>query len=186
MIELYAATALWVITHLGISNSPLRPALVARLGDGGYLGFYSVLALGTLTWMVMAWSDAPRDLWLWEPRGWQRMVPLAVMPIACMLLIGGLVGVNPTAVGQEARLGEPDVARGMLRVTRHPVQWAILLWALAHMFPNGDAPTLVLLLGVALVAGFGPLLIDRRKAANAPEDFAKFAAGTSWSTLSIR
>ncbi len=179
MTELLIAAALWIATHLGISSSGLRGWMTARLGEGAYLGAYSLLAVATLTFLILAWVDAPRDIWLWYPAPWQTWFALLLMPFAFLLLITGLLGPNPTSVGQEGRLADPDTVRGVLRITRHPVQWAFLLWAVAHVPPNGDLATLIFLAAIALVAGAGTLLIDRKKALQAGEAWPAFAAATS-------
>lgn len=179
MTELLVAAALWVATHLGISSTAVRARAVNVLGEGAYLGAYSLLAVATLTFLILAWADAPRDVWLWYPAAWQTWVALLVMPIALLLLVLGLLGPNPTSVGQERRLADPGTIRGVLRITRHPVQWAFLLWALAHVPANGELATLILLAAIAVVAGGGTVLIDRKKAAVAGDEWQAFAAATS-------
>ncbi len=179
MTELLIAAVLWVATHLGLSSSRLRPWLVARLGESAYLGAYSLVAVATLVFLILAWADAPRQHWLWYPAPWQTWFALIVMPFAFLLLVTGLLGPNPTSVGQEARIGDPAAVRGVLRITRHPVQWAFLLWAVAHVVPNGDIATLVFLAAIALVAGGGTLLIDRKKAQQAGAAWQSFRAVTS-------
>lgn len=179
MTELLLAAVLWVGTHLGISSTSARARLVALLGEGGYLGAYSLLAVATLTFLILAWADAPRDVWLWYPAPWQTWVALLVMPFAFILLVTGLLGPNPTSVGQEAQLGDPDRIRGILRITRHPVQWSFLLWALAHVPANGELATLVLLAAIGLVAGGGTVLIDRKKARQWDAAWNGFTAVTS-------
>jgi uncharacterized membrane protein len=179
MTELLIAAALWIATHLGISSTGLRARAVSMIGEGAYLGAYSLLAVATLTFLILAWADAPRDIWLWYPAAWQTWVALLLMPLAFMLLVAGLLGPNPTSVGQDRQLADPEAVRGVLRVTRHPVQWAFLLWALAHVPANGELATLILLAAIALVAGLGTLLIDRKKSAAAGEHWQTFAAATS-------
>lgn len=179
MAELVFAAVLWIATHLGVSSTPLRARMVALLGEGGYLGAYSLLAVATLTFLILAWADAPRDIWLWYPAIWHTWLALLLMPLGFLLLVTGLLGANPTSVGQEGRLADPEAVRGMLRVTRHPVQWAFLIWVLAHVPANGDVATLILLAAIAVVAGGGTVLIDRKKAAARPEAWQSFAAVTS-------
>ena len=179
MTELLIAATLWIATHLGISSTAARARVVNAIGEGAYLGAYSLLAVATLTFLILAWADAPRDIWLWYPARWQTWVALLLMPLAFILLVTGLLGPNPTSVGQERHLGDPEAVRGVLRITRHPVQWAFLLWALAHVPANGELATLILLAAIALVAGLGTLLIDRKKAALAGDQWQRFAAATS-------
>lgn len=179
MPELIAASATWLLTHLGLSSSPLRPLLVGRIGEGPYRGLYSLIAVGALSWLILAWADAPRTMLLRESSGWLRWIPVLVMPLALILLVGGLSGPNPTAVGQERQLGSADGVRGVLRITRHPVQWAILLWALTHMAANGDVATLLFTATIAFTSALGMVLIDRRKAREDAEAWSIFAAASS-------
>jgi uncharacterized membrane protein len=127
----------------------------------------------TLAWMVVAYTHAPH-VPLWNGGAAARYVPLVVLPLACMLLVGGLIAPNPTAVGMERAAVADDPAPGMLRVTRHPVMWAIGLWALAHLPPNGDAASLVFFGALALLALGGTVLIDRKK---------RLALGSNWQRL---
>jgi uncharacterized membrane protein len=179
MPELLAASAIWLLTHLGLSGSPLRGMLVARIGEGPYRGLYSLIAAGALTWLILAWAGAPRTMLLWESTTWLRWIPVALMPLALILLVGGLSGPNPTAAGQERQLGAADSVRGVLRITRHPVQWAILLWALTHLAANGDAATLLFTATIGLTSALGMALIDRRKAVDDPDAWSTFAAASS-------
>jgi uncharacterized membrane protein len=151
----------------------LRGTLRDKLGERGYLGLYSALALVTLSWMVVAYIHAPH-VPLWNDGVAARRVPLVVLPFACMLLIGGLIAPNPTAVGMERAADADDPAPGMLRVTRHPVMWAIGLWALAHLPPNGDVASLIFFGALALLALGGTVLIDRKK---------RLALGSNWQHL---
>ena len=61
---------------------------------------------------------------------WTALVPVVVMPFATILLVAGYSTRNPTAVGMERSARADDPAPGILRVTRHPVMWAIGLWAI--------------------------------------------------------
>lgn len=179
MLELLLAAAIWILTHLGISSTALRQRLVGTLGESAYLGVYSLVAAMALTFLILSWAHAPRDIWLWAPAGWHVWWSLVLMLLACILLVLGVLSPNPTSVGQDNYLSRPEAARGIVRVTRHPVQWAFLLWAVAHVPANGDLATLVLLFAIAVVAGAGPLLIDRRRARSHPEGWAHFGAVTS-------
>lgn len=173
MISLLAATLAFVGSHIVLSSTTLRGTLREKVGERGYLALFSALALVTLAWMVVAYGHAPH-LPLWDLGRLGRHVPLVVVPIASILLVGGLVAPNPTAVGMERAAGADDPAPGVLRVTRHPVMWAIGLWALAHLAPNGDAASLVFFGALAALALGGTVLIDRKK---------RLALGSNWQRL---
>ncbi|HSA82173.1 MAG TPA: NnrU family protein, partial [Geminicoccaceae bacterium] len=142
MTELTAAVAFLLATHYGISSTPLRAWLVARLGERAYLGIYSVIALGAIAWVISAYRRAPY-VELWPTPGWLAWIPLFVMPLALVLAVSGLSTLNPTAVGVPDTLNRPEPARGIFRVTRHPFLWSVGLWAAAHIVVNGDLAGLV-------------------------------------------
>jgi uncharacterized membrane protein len=168
---LVVATAAFLLTHL-VSGTPLRPKLVAALGEWPYRGVYSAAAFLTLGAMVWAYSGVPREP-LWPGL---RLVPMVVMPIAFVLIACGYFR-NPTMVGADRLLKSDDPARGMIRITRHPIMWGVMLWAGAHVLARGDLKAVVFFGGLFLVALLGTLSMDRRKRAN--PDFVRFAAVTS-------
>ena len=57
-----------------------------------------------------------------------------------------------------------DPARpGIVRLTRHPMLFALALWAIGHLVPNGDLAHVILFGSFAGFALMGGALIDRRK-----------------------
>ena len=171
MTLLVIATLLFMGTHFA-SSTPLRPKMVAALGEWPYRGVYSLVAFITLGLMVWAYLGAPREM-LWTP---MRDTPYVLMPVAFILVACGYWR-NPTIVGADRLLKSEDPARGMIRITRHPLMWAIMLWALSHILARGDVKSLVFFGSLLLVAGAGTLLMDARKRSN--PDFVRFAAVTS-------
>lgn len=171
MTDLLAAAALFLLTHF-VTSTPLRPALVKALGEWPYRGLYSLVALATLAWMIRAYGNAPREP-LWTGL---HSLPVVVMPFAFLLLACGYWR-NPTMVGADQLLKSDDPARGMIRITRHPIMWALMLWAGAHVLARGDMKSLIFFGCFLLLAGAGTIAMDHRKRSN--PDFARFAAVTS-------
>ena len=171
MTALVVATAAFVLTHL-VSGTALRPKLVGALGEWPYRGAYSALALITLGAMIWAYIGVPREP-LWPAL---RLAPIIVTPIAFVYIACGYFR-NPTMVGADKLLKSDDPARGIIRITRHPIMWGVMLWAAAHVLGAGNLRGLVFFGGLFLVALIGTLSMDRRKRAN--PDFARFAAVTS-------
>ena len=171
MTMLVIATVAFLATHF-VTSTPLRPALVNAMGEWPYRGVYSLVAFVTLGWMVWAYSGAPREL-LWNP---VREIPFALMPFAFILIACGYWR-NPTMVGADKLLKSEDPARGMIRITRHPIMWGIMLWAAAHILARGDLKSLVFFGSFLVVALVGTLSMDSRKKAN--PDWPRFAAVTS-------
>ncbi|MFP5435348.1 MAG: NnrU family protein, partial [Alphaproteobacteria bacterium] len=89
---LIAATA-FVGTHFILSH-PLRAPLVARLGEKGFLGVYSLVAAITLIWMIVAYRAAPVTPMLWPVGDGLWAIATVIMLVASILLLGSLVG-NP-------------------------------------------------------------------------------------------
>ncbi|HUK04395.1 MAG TPA: NnrU family protein [Burkholderiales bacterium] len=172
---LYAATITFLATHF-LSSTPLRPALARVLGEKGYLGLYTLVAFLALGWMIWAYKRAPTEV-LWPGL---RLAPAIAMPFAFVLLACGLFARNPTAVGQARALESDEPARGMLRVTRHPMMWGFILWSASHILARGELKSLVFFGGFLVLAALGALLIDRRKEATLGEDWQRFAKATSY------
>ena len=171
MTWLVAATAAFLLTHF-VSSTPLRAALVARLGEWPYRGAYSAAAFVSLAAMIWAYAVAPREA-LWPGL---RHLPSAVMPVAFILIVCGYWR-NPTMVGADRLLKSEEPARGMIRITRHPLMWGIMLWSAAHVLARGELASSVFFGGFFLLAALGTVSIDFRKRTN--PDWARFAAVTS-------
>jgi uncharacterized membrane protein len=171
MEALLLATAAFLITHF-VTSTPLRPKLVAAMGEWPYRGVYTVVALATFGWMIWAYTQAPREP-LWSGL---HYLPVIVMPFALILIACGYYR-NPTMVGADALLKSEDPARGMIRVTRHPIMWGLMLFAGVHILARGDSRALVFFGSFLVLGGIGTLAIDRRKRAD--PNWPRFAAATS-------
>ena len=176
MAMLALACAAFVVTHF-VSSTPLRPALAGAIGEKGYLVVYTLVSFAMLGWMAWAYGRAPLTAPLFPGLRW---LPLLALPLVFALLTCGLFTRNPTLVGSEHLLRRPNAAHGILRVTRHPVMWALMLWAIVHILARGGDRKALLFFGTfVVVAGLGTILMDRRKADKMGTDWAKFAAVTS-------
>lgn len=172
------AMAVFLISHFGLSAHGIRKWLVNRLGERVFLAGYSLISLILFAWLIAAYSSAPH-VELWPMPEWSRHFAMGVMLLAVPLLVLGLTSATPTAVGQGPVAGERDSAPGVLKITRHPMMWAVLLWALAHLPANGDVATVILVAGVAVLALVGTVSQDIKKRAKWGEAWPPFAARTS-------
>jgi len=178
MAELILAILAFLATHAIPALKPVRAGLVGWLGERPYLVLYSVLSLATLFWLGFAFADAPYvEIWPYEP--WTRWVPVLVMPLACLLLAGALSSPNPLSIAVGKRPFDP-ARPGIVSITRHPLMWTFILWAGAHLVPNGDLASILLfglLLGLSLA---GPPSLDaKRRAVLGRGEWARRAAATS-------
>jgi uncharacterized membrane protein len=171
---LLLSCAVFLATHF-LPSTPLRAPLVKVFGQWGYTGVYSAISFACIGWMAWAYTRAPIEP-LWESWRW---LPAVLMPISFVLLAGGLFARNPTIVGAEKLLKHPEPARGMIRVTRHPIMWGFLLWAISHIGARGDMRSLLFFGTFALLAGLGTLLMDARKQQTLGVDWQRFASVTS-------
>jgi len=172
--QLVVATAGFLLTHF-VSSTPLRPALIGGVGEKGYRALYVLAAFATLGWMIYAFARAPLQP-LWPGL---KLLPAIVMPIAFILIACGALARNPTLVGADKLLKNADPARGIIRVTRHPIMWGIMLWAAAHLLARGELKSLVFFGGLLALAALGTVALDARKAKTLGEDWQRFAAVTS-------
>ena len=175
---LLAAGAAWFLLHAAIAGSPLRFRLIQRFGDKAYRGGFSLASLASLLWLMHEYGRARyAPLWVTPPA--LSFVPLAVVPVAFVLLVGAFTAPSPTAVGGEGVLAKEGGARGLQRVTRHPFLWAVALWSVAHLLVNSDVGSLIFFVSLGLTALRGTYDIDRKRRRTNPEQFARFEAQTS-------
>ena len=177
--ELIVAAALFLITHLAISSTSLRGVFVRAIGERPYLGLYSILAVVTLVFLIIAYNHASHVQFLWQPTPALRGIAFVVMPIALMFALGGFLVRNPTAVGQEQQVKNVGQGAGLLRITRHPFQWAVVLWASVHIVANADAASVIFFGSLGTLSLLGSFLIDMKKARTMGADWAPFARATS-------
>lgn len=178
--HLLAATLVFVAGHFLLSSRPLRHPLATRLGEGSFRGLYSLVAGGSLIWMLFAYRAAP-DLLLWAPMPALRWVPVVLMPFALFLVVAGVTTPNPTMIGGERVVdgGPEDQTPGILRVTRHPFLWGFVLWALGHLVVKGDAASLIFFAGFLVLALGGMWHIDQKREASLGANWGPIRLTTS-------
>lgn len=176
MAMLALAAAVFLVTHF-VPSTPLRPGLVGVLGEKAYLGLYSLVSLAALAWTIWAYLRAPYErLWIGDEfKAWV----VVLMPVSLVMIAAGGLTKNPSAVRQESLLRSLGEPRGILRVTRHPIQWGIALWALLHLIARGDTASVLFFGGFAVLAILGTVLIDARKGKTLGADWQRFASVTS-------
>ena len=178
MLQLIAAAAFFVGIHFGISGTKLRDRLIARYGEATFRAGFSVLSLLGIVWLAYAYGQAPY-IETWGQLTWVKPVAAVSMLIAFLLVVTGITTKNPTAVGGEGALRQPEPARGILRVTRHPFLWGLALWALTHLIVNGDLAALILFGSLLALCLLGTRSIDAKRRRAYGKDWDGFAAVTS-------
>lgn len=179
MLSLFLASFLFFAIHAFISGTQARAVLVGRLGEGAYMAFFAAVSAGALFWVILSYRAAPHvELWA-DVKGLQHL-SLTLMLIAIVLAVLAFSTPNPTAAGNEGALARQQAARGIIKVTRHPFLIGVSLWSISHILANGDLASLILFGGFLALSLVGPPQIDAKRAAKHPEDWARFAAQTSW------
>lgn len=172
-----------LLTHLGISGTAMRDVLVARLGEGAFLGLYSLLTVVTMGGLIWAYLEAPRFDYFWWPSPAAFWVPKILMWPAAVLLLGGFMVRNPTMVGQGDMVNDPEAraaaATGVNRITRHPFQWAVILWALSHLVANGDTASVAFFATFLCLSLLGSYSLDAKKSRQLGEGWQAYAKQTS-------
>lgn len=177
--QLCIATIVFVGGHFLFSSSPLRSVLVRRLGDRAFQGLFSVIALGSIVWMSIAYGEAVPDRHLYWLGATGQYAALVLMLVALILIVGGLSTKNPTMAGTEGGFDRADIVNGVLRISRNPFLWGVGIWGVGHLLANGDTASLVMFGGLTLLAVVGSAAIDAKYSRREPEAYARFAAVTS-------
>ena len=160
-------------------SHPLRPALVARLGERGFLGLYSLVALATFAWMIVAYRQGSDAGLLW-------VAPLLVVAVR---LGADAVRQHPAGRLAGRQSGFPIRApgaaagpapRGVFAITRHPMNWSFILWALVHASLSGSPRNLIVAGGILVLALFGSIGQDRKKERLLGEVWRDWEARTSF------
>ena len=172
------ATLFLLGTHFGIASTNLRAQVVLSIGERLYLALFSLVSVVAIFWLVSAWRVAPL-VPLWLPGATLRALPFLLMPLVLLLFVCALSQPNPTAVGQEVDADATEPARGILRVTRHPLMWGIGLWGIGHMLAKGDLASILFFGALTALALVGTVLIDARRTNRNPPGWGVFLQRTS-------
>lgn len=178
MLSLILAATAFVGLHFLLSH-PLRAPIVGRIGEGPFLGLYSLIAVAAMAWMVVAYRAAPPQLIAWDAgqAGW--IVATIVTWIASILLVGSLIG-NPAAPDPSGAKRPPAQARGVFAITRHPMMWAFILWGAVHILVWPTPANGIVAGAIVILALFGSLAQDRKKERLMGADWQGWEARTSW------
>jgi len=136
-------------SHTLLSSTGVRPWLVGKLGQQGFMGLYTVIALGTFLPMAnfygshkhegpLVWEDGPRS------------ITYTLMALAVYFLLAGVL--KPSG----------GTVQGITKVTRHPAFIGFILFGLAHLVVNGYLTDIAFWGGFVLYTPFGAWHQDKR------------------------
>ncbi|MBV1877920.1 MAG: NnrU family protein [Pseudomonadales bacterium] len=130
---LIVGVGIFIGIHLLPVVAPLRTLFFNALGEKGYKGLYSIIALTGFGLIV--WGKAEADfVSLWVPPEWSRQLTWLMMLPAMILIVAA------------------NVPGNIKRFTPHPMMWAVFIWAISHLATNGDQASIVLMSSFAIYA----------------------------------
>jgi uncharacterized membrane protein len=172
------ATAAFVGSHLALSH-PLRTRLVQNVGEAGFTALYSIVALITFGWLIFAYASIEVSVPFWiAPRPWW-IASSAIMLLASILLVGSFVG-NPAFPHPGAPKKTVRQATGVFAITRHPMNWAVILWALVHLSLWLSPSNIIVAGGMLILAVAGSIGQDRKKRDVVGRTWREWEARTSF------
>ena len=163
-----------------VPATPLRRTVVGAIGEGPYMGLFSIVSLISIFWWVSAFNATAPDAVLWTFPNWWPWIKAVIVLCAAVLFVGGLSSPNPTLPHGGKLLERPNVGQGIFAVTRHPLMWSFGLWGIAHLLsqPNWRGAWFFGLF--ALTAIGGAILQEWRKAETYGASWDRFAGKTSF------
>lgn len=176
---LVAAAAAWIAMHIGVAGTAVRGAIVARIGQGAFRGLFVLASFGLLGWLIHAYNAAGPVAQLWIAPRWLVVALMLLMLPALLLFVCSVTMPNPTSVRAGRALDAPEPARGILRITRHPMLWAFATWGVLHLVAIGTASMAVLAGAIVVTAFAGMPSLDAKYAKREPQRWPAFAAATS-------
>ena len=114
--------------HVFVTFRGARDAAIARFGQNGYRGLFSIVALAGLVLIVWGYGDFRAHEWIdvWSPPAFMRHITVALMLFAVIFLVAAFI---------------PSHIKVKLK---HPMLASVKTWALAHLLSNGDLGSIVL------------------------------------------
>jgi uncharacterized membrane protein len=166
-------------THMALSSLPVRARLIARLGEKTFLGLYSLIAFATfipLVWVYLGNRHAGGVVWNLAAVPGVRPLAMLLAVLGIAMIVAGVLHPSPALAGIKQARG----ARGLTRITRHPLFMGIALWALSHLLLNGFVTDVLFFGGLLAFSLAGAAHQDARKRAIEEERLGQFLAESSF------
>ncbi len=142
-----AGLVLFFATHLFTAFARGgREALVGAMGERGYKGVYSLVALAGFALIVLGWPEASAAI-VYTPPAWTRHVTYLLNLIAFILLAAAYLPAGRIAAA-----------------AKHPMLAAVKIWAFAHLLSNGEVRSIALF-GAFLAYGVVDRIAVKRRGA---------------------
>lgn len=174
MTEFLIAFGAFLVLHSIPAIAPIRQGLINAVGRRTYFIAYSGVSLIVLGWLIHAalYLDFVP---LWDPAPWQAWATIVAAPIGIFLVLAGLFSVNPLSLSVRSGFRRGSI----VAITRHPVLWGFLIWAIGHLVPNGDLGGVLLFGGLVLFCVAGFFIVEKRAHRRLGEEWNRIARTTS-------
>jgi len=178
MLQLTLAALAFTGSHMVLSHRNIRGGLIGRLGLWPFRLAYSIVALASFAWLIVAYTEAPVEA-LFDAHMAFRHMPLSLMFVASVFLVGGYTIINPSAIVLEDMVSGDQIP-GILKITRAPIMWGTGLFAFSHMLANPDMASWLFFGSLTFLAIAGGWHLDRRKEEGGDLQWMNMAAQTSF------
>ena len=182
MNMLVAAGIAFLAIHLVISGTQVRDGIVSAIGEGPYMGLFALASLATLVWLAISYNAASmssENRVLYDLGRGVRDSGILIIAVAFLLGVQGFLMPNPTSVRHGAAAATEANIKGVLRITRHPFLWGVVIWSAFHMAANGDLASVIFFGTFLAVAFLGTFSIDAKRKRKLGSVWDAFAAKTS-------
>ena len=149
MTLLILGLVLFIGVHVFSAFRVQRQAVITKIGEKSYKGIYSLVSFAGIGLIVLGMRGI-QPVYLWAAPAWGYKTTDALMIISFVLIIAFMLPTN------------------IKRLTRHPMSWGVILWAVAHLLSSGKLSSLILFGSLAAYALFAMWSKDRRGIPAAP------------------
>jgi uncharacterized membrane protein len=138
--------AVFLGSHTLITLRPRRAAVIARVGEGAYKVLFSLVSLVGILLIGYGFARyrAAGYIDIWMPPRWTRHVTELLVWPAIVAIVAAYVP------------GE------IKRVLKHPMLVGVKLWAVAHLFSNGDLGSIILFGSILAWAVYDRIAVKKR------------------------
>ena len=128
MVLLIFGLILFISIHLIPAFPKLRKNLIGKLKPSGYKAVFNSASLISIVLIVFGLKQVPFEA-LYDPPSWGRHLNMLMMFVAIYLFASNTKGSSPSSVKV---------------FSAHPISWGVIVWAIGHLFANGDKAHVIL------------------------------------------
>jgi len=177
LILIIAFSLAFAFSHIALCAEPIRSELVEKMGPLKFRLVYSFIAIGTFApAAVIAFTNRHMGPVLFVLPRWAELgLALTLMFGAVLLIVLSLATPSPVSM-----IPAKAEARGVLRITRHPMNMGWVAFGLAHLVSNGALSDVVFFGACFVFVGLvGAWHMDRRRRRQGDDRLADFFRETS-------